>query len=733
MTFIGPPPDAMRRLGDKIAAKLLAEEVGVPVAAWSGGPVVTDADALRHAEGIGFPLMIKAAAGGGGRGIRIVESADDLASALRRARDEALRAFGDASVLMERLVRGARHVEVQVVADNHGNGWALGVRDCSVQRRSQKLIEESASPVLPPDLEEMLRRSSVELLLAAGYRNVATVEFLYQPTERALAFLEVNTRLQVEHPVTEVTTGLDLVKLQLHVATGGRLEGDPPQARGHAVEARVNAEDAERGFAPAPGLVELLSLPTGPGIRVDTGFSEGDTIPPEYDSMIAKVIGWGADRSEALARLRRSLEEMRVVVRGGTTNRAFLLDLLSRPEVVEGTADTGWLDRLAAEGALLSDRNAGVAIIAAAIDADAAEETFERGRFYASARRGRPKTSHEIRRTMELRHRGESYRVTVARSGPRRYRVTVPGGVADVRVERFGRFESRFWVSGREYRVVAVGHPPDHLLEVDGVAHRVSHDEGGLVRAPAPSLVVAVKAGVGESVAAGDPVAVLESMKMETTVAAPFDGVVTEVLVAGNVQVDAGAPLLRVEAPSDSPVIASPRPRVEFDVTDAGGDDDPHERAAAILGEIRSLLLGYDVSVAEARVLVSRLKEVRAALPADDPDLLAGELEALGLFADLAELSRARPPPGKATPPRRASTARGSISTATCAPWTPSARACRRRCRGRWSGRCATTVWSAGAIPGAGRGGVPHLPGAGADRPAVPRGGGAPRRPPPRR
>ena len=442
VTFIGPPAHAMRRLGDKIAAKLLAEEVGVPVAEWSRGPVETDADALRHAATIGFPLMIKAAAGGGGRGIRIVNSEAELLPALERARDEARRAFGDASVLMERLVTGARHVEVQVIADHHGTGWAVGVRDCSVQRRSQKLIEESASPGLDAEQEVALRRCAVDLVLAAGYRNAGTVEFLYQPEERALAFLEVNTRLQVEHPVTEATTGLDLVKLQIHVAAGGRLEGDPPAARGHAIEARVNAEDAERGFAPAPGKVELLGLPTGPGIRVDTGISEGDVIPPEYDSMIAKVIAWGSGRAEALARLRRALEEMRVVVRGGATNRAFLIDLLGRPEVVAGTADTGWLDRLGAEGGLISDRGADVALIAAAIDADDADEAVERRGFYASARRGRPKASHEISR-VELRHRGESYRLTVARTGPGRYRVTVPEGALDVDVDRLGRFESR--------------------------------------------------------------------------------------------------------------------------------------------------------------------------------------------------------------------------------------------------------------------------------------------------
>ncbi len=481
-------------------------------------------------------------------------------------------------------------------------------------------------------------------MLAAGYRNVGTVEFLYQPEERALAFLEVNTRLQVEHPVTEAMTGLDLVKLQIHIAAGGRLEGEPPSARGHAIEARVNAEDAERGFAPAPGTVELLGLPTGPGIRVDTGISEGDVIPSQYDSMIAKVIACGSDRAEALARLRRALEEMRVVVRGGATNRAFLIDLLGRPEVVAGTADTGWLDRLAAEGGLISDRGADVALIAAAIDSDEAEEAVERRGFYASARRGRPKASHEISRKVELRHRGRAYHLTVARTGPGRYRVAVPEGVLEVDVDRRGPFESRLRVNGHTHRVISVVHPPDHLIEVDGVAHRVSRDEGGLVRAPAPALVVSVTVVAGDAVTAGTPVAVLESMKMETTVTAPFDGVVAEVLVAGNVQVDAGAPLLRMEARIEGAVSESGRPRIVFDIPATASDDDPRRRASEILGAIRSLLLGYDVSAAEARRLVAELDALRKALPPDDPALLQGEIDALGVFADLAELSRARPP-----------------------------------------------------------------------------------------
>ena len=644
VTFIGPPASVMRSLGDKIAAKLLAEEVGVPVAAWSRGAVEETADAQRHAREIGYPLMIKAAAGGGGRGIRVVRSDEELLPALERAREEGLRSFGDASVLMERLVTGARHVEVQVIADDHGGAWAVGVRDCSVQRHSQKLIEESSSPALDPDQDRELRRSALDLVLAAGYRNAGTVEFLYQPQQRAFAFLEVNTRLQVEHPVTEMTTGLDLVKLQIHVAAGGRLEGEPPPERGHAMEARLNAEDPERGFAPAPGTVELLSLPTGPGLRVNTGIAEGDPIPPEYDSMIAKVIAHGRDRGEARARLLRALEEMAVVVRGGATNRSFLIDLLTRPEVVDGTADTGWLDRLAAEGRLTSDRHADVALIAAAIDADDAEQAVERERFYASARRGRPKASHEISRDVELRLRGEIYRLSVARTGPRHYRVTTPEGAVDVDVERLGRFASRLIIGGRSHRVVSVFHAPDHLVEIDGVAHRISRDEGGLIRAPAPSLVVAVVVAAGDEVEAGARVVVLESMKMETAVTAPFDGVVAEVLTAGNVQVDAGAPLLRMEMRADAAGTPSDRDRVWFDVPATARAEDPARRARELLGDIRSLLLGFDVTGAEAGELVADLERARAALPPDDPALLRGELEALRAFTDIAELSRDRPP-----------------------------------------------------------------------------------------
>src|SRR4051794_29656593 len=398
VAFIGPPPEAMRLLGAKIEAKVLAEQTGVPVAPWSGGPVETVEDGRRHAAAIGYPLIVKSRSGGGGRGIRGVRSDAELDEALTRTQAEAGRTFGDPTVFMERLVEGGRHVEVQVIADQHGGVWAPGVRDCSVQRRNQKVLEESSSPVLSREQAAALRESSIALVRAAGYVGAGTVEFLYQPTEQLFTFLEVNTRLQVEHPVTEETTGLDIVKLQLHVADGGRLVGDPPAEYGHAVEARLNAEDAEQGFAPAPGRVALMRLPGGPGVRVDTGITVGDVIPPDYDSMVAKVIAWGRDRPEALARLRCALRETTVVLRGGTTTKTFLLDLLDRPEVVSGTADTGWLDRAGLGAVPQTVSRAWVALVQVAIDVADAEEARERTAFLVSARGGRPRAPHEVGR-----------------------------------------------------------------------------------------------------------------------------------------------------------------------------------------------------------------------------------------------------------------------------------------------------------------------------------------------
>src|SRR5437763_2653304 len=307
VTFVGPSAEAMRKLGDKIGAKLIAEEVGVPVAPWSRGECATLEDALAAGERIGYPLMLKATAGGGGRGIRKVTSGEDLADAYERTSAEALRAFGSGVVFLERLVTGARHVEVQVISDG-ATAWALGVRDCSVQRRNQKIIEESSSPVLAPEQTAELKASAERLAVAVGYRGACTVEFLYHPGEKLFAFLEVNTRLQVEHPITEITTGTDLVKLQLHVAAGGKLDGDQPAELGHAIEARLNAEDPDRDFAPSPGRIARLLLPAGPGIRVDTGVSEGGSVPADFDSVGARRLAYGRDAAGAPGARRRAVD-----------------------------------------------------------------------------------------------------------------------------------------------------------------------------------------------------------------------------------------------------------------------------------------------------------------------------------------------------------------------------------------------------------------------------------------
>ncbi|HET6392967.1 MAG TPA: carboxyl transferase domain-containing protein [Blastococcus sp.] len=642
VVFVGPPPGAMRLLGAKIEAKMLAEQSGVPVAPWSGGPVAGIEDGLRHAGMIGYPLIVKSRSGGGGRGIRIVRSEAELEEALTRTQAEAERTFGDPTIFMERLVEGGRHVEVQVIADQHGTVWAPGVRDCSVQRRNQKVIEESSSPVLTAEQATALRESSIALVKAAGYVGAGTVEFLYQPDEQLFTFLEVNTRLQVEHPITEATTGLDLVKLQLHVAEGGRLEGEAPPAYGHAIEARLNAEDAEQDFAPAPGRVELMRLPTGPGVRVDTGFSAGDVIPSQYDSMIAKVIAWGRNRPEALARLRCALRETTVVLRGGTTTKSFLLDLLDRPEVVAGTADTAWLDRTGAAGVVPSAVDAWVALVQVAIDVADKEEAGERAAFLASARGGRPRAPQEAERSVELGLRGQVYRLTVARIGADRYRVELDGRYVDVRLDRLGTLESRFAVENRRWSVVAVEGTGSHLVEVDGVTHRVTRDAGGMVRAPAPAVVVALRVAPGEEVEAGQTVVVLESMKMETAVRAPFAGTVRDVLVRANAQVDAGAGLMSIDRAGGETEESSGERVV---IPDHDGDAIGHakDRALSLLAALQALITGFDVSAGYARQLVAEYGSARRELGNADDELLQGELTVLTTFADLAELSRNRP------------------------------------------------------------------------------------------
>jgi acetyl/propionyl-CoA carboxylase alpha subunit/acetyl-CoA carboxylase carboxyltransferase component len=654
VTFIGPSADAMRRLGDKIGSKLLAEEVGVPVAPWSRGGVDTLEAALASAAQIGYPLMLKATAGGGGRGIRKVDSPAELEEAYQRTRDEAERAFGSGVVFLERLVTGARHVEVQLIADGHGTAWAVGVRDCTVQRRNQKVIEESASPLLDSDQTDEVKASAERLAIAVGYVGAGTVEFLYHPGERTFAFLEVNTRLQVEHPITEMTTDLDLVKAQLHVAAGGRLEGSKPPEKGHAVEARLNAEDPDRDFAPSPGRIALLDLPSGPGIRVDTGVGEGDTIPADFDSMIAKIIAYGRTRDEALARLRRAMAETTVVIEGGATNKSFILDLLDQSEVVDGKAgwaDTSWIDRVRAEGRLVVHEHSGIAVVAAGIEAYEDEAQVEITRLLESAHGGRPQVQHKVGRAVDFKLRGTAYKVTVIQIGPQRFRVGVVAGgvehavVADV--ERLDEFHTRMILGDQRYRLVTATHGPVHMIEVNGVAHRVSRDEGGVLRSPAPALVVASPVVVGDLVAAGGTVLVLESMKMETVLRAPFAARVRELLVLTGSQVETGAPLVRLEPveeeAADEQTAAADEAGPTLDLPPFATSTSAHERAARARADVAAMLMGYDVDPREDGDVVAGYLAARDELVAAGVDVVADEIELLGLFADLAELSRNRP------------------------------------------------------------------------------------------
>jgi acetyl/propionyl-CoA carboxylase alpha subunit/acetyl-CoA carboxylase carboxyltransferase component len=641
IVFIGPDGDVMRRVGDKIASKQLAEQQQIPVTEWSHGPVETVDDAWVHAERLGYPLLIKATAGGGGHGIRLVRSAEQLPQAFASARAEAFKAFGDPTIFMEQQVKAVRHIEVQIIADHYGKTWAAGVRDCTVQRRHQKILEEAPSPALSPEQDQALREAAVRLSQAVGYYNAGTVEFLYEPEINRFSFMEMNTRLQVEHPVTECTTGLDLVKLQIHVARGGHLEGEPPRTTGHAIEVRLNAEDPDNGFAPAPGAIERFRILPGPGVRIDTGVAEGDVIPSEFDSMIAKIIAYGRNRKEALSRLQRALRESVVVIKGGTSNKAFLLELLGRPEVQTGEFHNGWLDTLAATGKHLSRHYADVALVQAAIETYDAQLALEQAQFYASAVRGRPHVRCEAGRTAELRYRGHSYSPKTYRLGPQRYRVEVNGSRIDAQIDRLGQFESWLTVFGRRFRIVSVVHGLSYRIEVDGVSHRVDRDDGGVVHAPAPAVVVSIAVKPGDTVAVGDRLAVLEAMKMEMQVVAPFAGKVRQVMTIPNVQVDTGAPLLQIDPAADGDTVA------DAEIVIFGASLIPEGSAQAIpstchrsLDELRQLMLGFDVDPKQTARLLAEWSEH---CPVESDEIRQREDEILNIFVDISSLFQREP------------------------------------------------------------------------------------------
>ena len=352
LTFVGPRPDAIARMGSKTAARIAAVEAGVPVVPGTKEPFEIDApDAAIAAEAarIGFPLLVKAVAGGGGKGMRDVARPEELAAAVRTARSEAMAAFGDGAVYLERRIVGPRHVEIQLIADEHGTVVPFVERECSIQRRHQKVVEESPSLAISTATRRKMAACAAGVAKLVGYTNAGTIEFLVDEQEQ-FYFLEMNTRLQVEHPITEMVTGIDLVTWQLRIAQGERLTIDPEQAltpRAHAIECRIIAEDPDRGFMPSPGLVRAIGVPSGPGVRDDRGVTAGYEIPVFYDSLISKLIVWGATRTEAIHRLSRALDEYRVV--GLQTTVPFFQWLIRQPAFLETRFDTTYLDRLLKE------------------------------------------------------------------------------------------------------------------------------------------------------------------------------------------------------------------------------------------------------------------------------------------------------------------------------------------------------------------------------------------------
>ena len=345
ITFIGPSGDAIRKAGSKSAARDLMRAAGVPVTPGSDGPVSSVADALAVAETVGYPVLLKASAGGGGRGIRRCDSSKDLPDAYAAAKAEANACFGNDEMYLEKLVLEPRHIEFQILADRQGHVIHLGDRDCSIQRRNQKLIEEAPARCLTPELREEMGRAAVKAAQAVRYEGAGTVEFLLDSDGQHFYFMEMNTRIQVEHPITEMITGVDIVKEQIRVAAGEKLsyEQSDIHITGHAIECRINAENPDRGFAPCPGLVDYLMLPSGGlGIRVDTAIYEGYEIPPFYDSMIAKVIAHGRDREEAIAKMNRALYEF--IINGIDTNIEFQSRILNNPDYLAGQFDTSFLE-----------------------------------------------------------------------------------------------------------------------------------------------------------------------------------------------------------------------------------------------------------------------------------------------------------------------------------------------------------------------------------------------------
>jgi len=548
LVFVGAPAAAMRALGSKSAARALMAEAGVPILEGYHGDAQDDDALAAEAERLGYPLLVKPSAGGGGRGMRIVETADALGAALVSARREAASSFGDERLLLERYLTNARHIEVQVFADNAGNAIHLFERDCSAQRRHQKVIEEAPAPGLSPATRDALGRTAVAAARAVGYAGAGTVEFLLDEIG-GFHFIEMNTRLQVEHPVTEAITGHDLVEWQLRVAAGA----DLPVAQeavaldGHAIEARLCAEDPAAGFLPSTGPVRLMRLPED-GVRIDTGFEAGDAVSPHYDSLLAKLVVHAPTRAAARARLSEALGE--VAVAGPVTNRDFLIRVLAEEAFRAGTLDTGHLDRhleaLTASEAVPPEPVLALAALAALRDQDSGDPASP----WAALRGWR--LNAPARRAVNFRV-GEDVATVQSEGAAFRF----PGGhTRQVRALPSEAPRLAVEIDGEAHAAVAVCDAGAALVFAPDTTWRlplfdpVAEAEAGareaapaVPLAPMPGVVVSVDVAGGDRVAKGQPLLVIEAMKVEHTIRAPAAGTVDAVHYAVGDRVDEGAEL----------------------------------------------------------------------------------------------------------------------------------------------------------------------------------------------
>ncbi|KQU45895.1 acetyl/propionyl-CoA carboxylase subuit alpha [Rhodococcus sp. Leaf278] len=553
--FIGPSPDAIAAMGSKIEAKNIMSAAGVPVLPGMVVENEADEDPARLADAateIGLPVLVKAAYGGGGRGMRIVATADELVEAVRSARREALSAFGNGTVFLEKFVESPRHIEVQIFGDRHGNVVHLGERECSIQRRYQKIIEESPSTAVDDELRASLGQAATSAGKALNYEGAGTVEFVMAP-DGAFYFLEVNTRLQVEHPVTEMVTGTDLVRGQILVAAGQPLPDEilNPTFTGHAVEVRLYAEDAAAGFMPVSGTLATFEIPEFPGIRVDAGFESGSHISTFYDPMLAKIIGYGRDRDDACDRVARALTESSV--HGVTTNRDLLIGILREDEFRSGATDTGYLERHSVAELTSAQTDGSIATTHAIVAALAA---LTERRESTKVLPGLPSGFRTVRsapQSLILDHDGTELDV--------RYRLqhnTVRASVGDttfdsIEVVTRSADSVDAVIDGvrRRYRVTRVGRAHyvhsslgnSEFIEAERFPDPAGRQEAGSLLAPMPGTVVRVAVGEGDSVTTGQAVIVLEAMKMEHTIKAPADGTVGALPVVEGQQVDAGTVL----------------------------------------------------------------------------------------------------------------------------------------------------------------------------------------------